>query len=885
MQTTPLNRLATALADRYRIEREVGQGGMATVYLAADLKHDRQVAIKVLRPELAAVIGADRFLSEIKTTANLQHPHILPLFDSGASDSFLFYVMPYVEGETVRDRIDREKQLPIADAVRIAGEVAAALDYAHRHGVIHRDIKPENILLHDGSALVADFGIALAASKAGGTRMTETGMSLGTPHYMSPEQAMGEREITARSDVYALGCVLYEMLLGEPPFTGPTAQSIVAKVMTAEPAELSAQRKSIPPEVEDAVLTALEKLPADRFATAAEFAAALAGGPTSSRSRRSVRAEAVRPAARLPRLLSLALVAMAAVTGWALLRQPTAPAAPPSRLALLTPGLGGSGGSSLQRWLAFSPDGGTVFFLALDADGFNRLMRQPLSALEATPLNGTENLGSPIISPDGRWLYAGNNGSSYRLPAGGGASSPLPPQVTSTAGAGWGPDGTFWFSPGPGLGRGLYALVNGDSVARPIADDGNSLQMLQVLPGGRRALVARKLAAAAGPLLILDFRTGTTTPLIEQQMVEARYTAGYLLWVQLDGTLLAAPFDPEHPAPVGPGLRLAPGVSVTGTGLAQFAVAPNGTVAYVPEEPRSLQFVDLSGASHPATAELHNYHAPEFSPDGRRLSVDFNSADGRDVWVLSLDGGTLTRTTFDRDGHDATWTPDGRFITYASIKSGELGLYRKRPGSAEAAESLFASIHLTYTGHWLRNGSALITTGNDLRGDSHSDIAILDSAGRGPLRMVVASPFQEQFPTLSPDGRWLVFSSDQSGEHQVYVRPLTGDGDQIQVSLTGGTEPLWSPDGKTLYYRGREGGVDAMIAATVRTMPELAIVERRTLFSMADYVSSTPHANFAVSPDGRTFALVRRNPGTRIVIIQNLPALMRELQGTAGASR
>ena len=207
-----VTRLTTALSDRYRIERELGAGGMATVYLAHDLKHDRKVAIKVLRPELGAVIGAERFLKEIKTTANLQHPHILGLIDSGETDGLLWYAMPFVEGESLRDRLQREKQLPIPDAVRIATEVAAALDYAHRHSVIHRDIKPENILLHDGSALVADFGIALAASTAG-SRMTETGMSLGTPHYMSPEQAMGEREITARSDVYALGCVLYEMLV------------------------------------------------------------------------------------------------------------------------------------------------------------------------------------------------------------------------------------------------------------------------------------------------------------------------------------------------------------------------------------------------------------------------------------------------------------------------------------------------------------------------------------------------------------------------------------------------------------------------------------------------------------------------------------------------
>ena len=230
-------RLVSALADRYTIDRELGAGGMATVYLAHDLKHDRKVALKVLKPELAAVIGGERFLSEIKTTANLQHPHILALFDSGEAHGFVYYVMPYVEGESLRDRLNREKQVPVDDALRIATEVADALEYAHGHGIIHRDIKPENVLLHGGHALVADFGIALAVSRSDGvTRMTETGMSLGTPTYMSPEQAMGEKEISARSDVYALGAMLYEMLVGDPPFTGSTAQAIVAKVLTVAPA-------------------------------------------------------------------------------------------------------------------------------------------------------------------------------------------------------------------------------------------------------------------------------------------------------------------------------------------------------------------------------------------------------------------------------------------------------------------------------------------------------------------------------------------------------------------------------------------------------------------------------------------------------------------------
>ncbi len=254
------SRLSTALADRYRIERHLGEGGMATVYLAEDLKHKRKVAVKVLRPELAAVLGAERFVQEITTTANLQHPHILPLFDSGEADGFLYYVMPFIDGETLRDKLNRETQLGIEDAVSITTAIADALDYAHRQNVIHRDIKPENILLHEGRPMVADFGIALAVSAAAGGRMTETGLSLGTPHYMSPEQATAEKELTNRSDIYSLGCVLYEMLTGEPPHTGASAQAIVMKIVAEDVQPVTELRKSVPPHVAAATGKSLEKL-------------------------------------------------------------------------------------------------------------------------------------------------------------------------------------------------------------------------------------------------------------------------------------------------------------------------------------------------------------------------------------------------------------------------------------------------------------------------------------------------------------------------------------------------------------------------------------------------------------------------------------------------
>jgi len=269
-------RLETALAGRYKIERKLGEGGMATVYLAEDIKHKRKVAIKILRPELAAVIGAERFLAEITTTANLQHPHILPLFDSGEADGFLYYVMPFIDGETLGEKLKRERQLGVDEAVRITRDVADALHYAHQAGVIHRDIKPANILLNNGRPVVADFGIALAVSEAGGGRMTETGLSLGTPHYMSPEQASADRDLSARSDVYSLGCVLYEMIAGQPPHTGPSAQSILVRILTQTPTDLTELRHTVPTNVAAAVAKAIEKLPADRFDTASDFAAALA---------------------------------------------------------------------------------------------------------------------------------------------------------------------------------------------------------------------------------------------------------------------------------------------------------------------------------------------------------------------------------------------------------------------------------------------------------------------------------------------------------------------------------------------------------------------------------------------------------------------------------
>src|SRR5687768_14496176 len=314
-----LSQLKESLADRYDIKREIGAGGMATVYLARDIRHDRPVALKLLNPELGAVLGVERFLAEIRVTANLQHPNLLPLFDSGAADGLLYYVMPFVEGESLRARLEREKQLPIDEAVRITVSIANALDYAHSHNVIHRDLKPENILLQHGQPVVADFGIALAVSKAGGNRVTQTGLSLGTPQYMSPEQATGDRVIDGRTDIYSLGALTYEMLSGEPPHIGHTSQAIIARLLTDKPRSVRSSRAAVPEHVDATVQRALEKLPADRFSTAKEFADALLGrgGITTASSTAPVPAVAgptgVRARLRDPVTLALAGIAVAAI--------------------------------------------------------------------------------------------------------------------------------------------------------------------------------------------------------------------------------------------------------------------------------------------------------------------------------------------------------------------------------------------------------------------------------------------------------------------------------------------------------------------------------------------------------------------------------------------
>jgi len=867
-----MGRLTSALTERYRLERELGQGGMATVYLAHDLRHDRQVAVKVLRPELAAVIGADRFLAEIKTTAALQHPHILPLFDSGQAESFLYYVMPYVEGESLRHRLDREKQLPVEDAIKIAAESASALDYAHRHGVIHRDIKPENILLHDGQALVADFGIALAVSAAGGHRMTETGMSLGTPHYMSPEQAMGEREITAKSDVYALGCVVYEMLVGEPPFTGPTAQAVVARVVTEEPRSISLQRKTVPPHVNAAVIKALAKLPADRFASAAGFAEALAHpgamAPAASPATPTPRSSLSRLATAWPLLAAAAAGLVLGALGARMSRSPTSGGAQVVRLSVNTAADRPLSGAPTAT-IALSPDGKSLVYTGQNSRGLQLYLRR-MGDLEAVPIPGTEGGVSPFFSPDGQWIgfFVGPTGVVKKISVTGGAPLPVQGANQVLQAAAWFDNETFLVTGGDGT----LARLGGDGtskrIAAPDASTGETAVLpIQVMPGGHSVLaVGLNQGSVALRALMIDLASGKRKVLLEG-ITGVAYDGGCLVWVQPDGSLLAATFDPGRNELSGTPTTIAQGVRVPVGGSGQFGISQSGTLAYVPELPFDLALVDRSGRWRAAADIQRRFHSPRFSPDGRHVAVDFSQQGSRDVWLLDLQQRSLSRLTFDNTGHDPVWTPDGRRVAYLHSEGGSIGIFMRNADGSGTAESLLVAPTNLTAGSFARDSRSLVVVATGKNGDFDLDTMSLGSDRK--LGALIATPYNEAWPAVSPDGRWLAYQSDESGQGEIYVRDLRGSGGKFIVSQNGGAEPVWSRDGRELFYRGFATQGAALISAALQLTPEFRVVSRTPLFDVAPYEAATPHANYDVSPDGKSFIMVHQGQLSQIIIVQN----------------
>ncbi|HWN17984.1 MAG TPA: protein kinase [Gemmatimonadales bacterium] len=778
MPTDSAARLQAALAGRYRIERELGRGGMATVYLAYDLRQERQVALKVIHSELAATLGSERFHREIRLTAQLRHPHILPLFDSGEVDGLLWYTMPYVEGESLRQRLSREKRLPLHDTLRITVDVLAALTYAHEHHIVHRDIKPENILLEGGEAVLADFGIAQAVTAAGTERLTGIGLALGTPAYMSPEQASGG-VIDRRSDLYSLACVLFEMLSGQPPFRGPTPQSVVAKHVSQPPPPLQVPDGAVPNGVAAALKKAMAKDPADRFDSAAAFADSLGKGEEAG----------ARPAGS--RRVALAALAIAIVLGLAFYAGRRIPAQPDPGGAVAS-GLNRklsqlSFGEGIEEWPAWSPDGSLLAYVA-EVDSFRQLFLRTLATGNERRL--TKKPGDdiqPAWSPDGKRL------AFVRARTSGGKLEPSDIN-------GWYHDGgDIWtidvttgqetkliedaFNPAYSRTGGRLAFDAAWGGARRIwITDSSGRNPRQITSDSSEAVVH------AGPRWSPDgsrlaFRRVET---IKSDIATVELESQKLTRVTNDNI---PDMDPVW-ATEGQQLYFA---SSRGGGMNLWRV----TVP-VGEEP--------AGQPEQLTTGAGDDIEPTVAPDGSRLAFAVRGITS-DLWRLPVSPATgqptgaaepVVRTT--RVESRGAWSPDGRTIAFNSDRLGEMNIWLR--GVADSTErQLTQGGGGDYQPSWSPDGKSIVFF--SARAGAADIWAV--STGDGRLTRLSDDPATDTNPFYSPDGKQIAFLSDRGGRSELWIMNADGSAQRrLSPTVAGGHFVRWTPDGG-IVFRSENG--------------------------------------------------------------------------------
>jgi serine/threonine-protein kinase len=888
------DRLAAALADRYRIERELGEGGMAKVYLAQDLKHARRVAIKVLRPELAAVVGGDRFISEIRTTANLQHPHILPLFDSGEAGSFLWYAMPYIEGETLREKLDREKQLPVPEAIAIAVKVAGALQTAHDAGIIHRDIKPANILLANGEPLVADFGIALAVQEAGGGRLTETGLSVGTPYYMSPEQATADRDPDARSDLYSLACLVYEMIAGDPPFTGGTAQAVLGQILTQAPPRVTSARPSTPPNVEAALLQALQKLPADRFETVADFAKALTNETYVGPAARATGAYgATRPAGSgLARWAPWAVAAAAA--GVAAMSfatggdgRPDGPRPDPVRFTLEDRSDWFGGG----RNLAISADGSVLAYQDL-VDGRPVWVRRDFRQVGAEPLPRSEGALYAAVSPRGRWIAwdSGPDSVLYRIQPGASVPLVMAHPRNPLMGISWRDESTIlggmlWFD-------GDYPFVQSASiddstlvqVSAPAVDGGFGMHHEPyVLPGGTHALVI-DFQDDVG-FSVLDLEDGTTRR-IDLGGASPRTWAAItgvsgdvLLFREQGPRLMAIGWDPDRMETVGRP-RAVPGINGF---VEDAALAHDGTLAllFAPSAFRPVLVDDRGQVLRDLGIDDVGRHMfPRTSPNGTLVYLEGGVTGNHRDWMVDLRSNTVRDFPVAADRRSAFGERIGDWVdaeTFAALfEVGQVDgpdpvqlVARSSRPEAVGERPLLADTLVEWEQLEVSpiGGHAMVTRQRDE--GNQLEMGVLDLATGDVTPFAGLGTGSAFAPRISPDGTRVAFVVDVAGLPEVYVTSFPTQGVVTRVSAGRAGQPVWNPSGNGLYYISPDGltAVDLVFESEDGLA---SVVGRQILFDLPMFGdASSEVATYDVHPDGFVLALEEGDDTGRIEVWKN----------------
>jgi serine/threonine-protein kinase len=900
----------------YEIVTPLGAGGMGEVYRAVDTRLKRQVAIKILPSVLATSDGIARFEREAELLASLNHPNIAQIYgvvesvpgvrtsDPDASDNersadagarpVQGLVMELVEGPTLADRI-KQGPIPVNEALAVARQIAVALEAAHEQGIVHRDLKPANVKVRsdDDMVKVLDFGLAKLVAPGetdspasasspllsqsptliSPAAMTGVGMILGTAAYMSPEQARG-KAVDKRSDVWAFGAVLYEMLTGSRAFAGDDLADVIAAVMKSTP-DWNALPRDVPPVVVALIKACLEKDRAVRIhdLAAARFALGSDIGPMPS----APPAPAARRRWSLALPLALATMVLGAGIGYLIPRsagnasvtQMQTGIAPAEQLAGSTASVRPS-----RTAMAVSPDGRSLVFVGTRGSSPPQLYSRSLDRSDATPIAGTERASGPFFSPDGAWIAFFAENTLKKIPIAGGPAISIPNSVIGRGfGASWGEDGTIVFATRPGIFK--VSSVGGmpEAITKPDNIERHLLPYL--LPGGKSLLFTSVTTSwEAANIVLRSLETGQQRVLI-QGGTDARYVnTGHILYMKV-GTLMAVPFDLASQQITGPSVALIENVmhainAPNGndeTGAGQFALSSTGTMAYILGGPgkfleSSFVWLDRKGVAEPlSTAPVRPYLFPRLSPAGDKIVVGIRSGVGRgtDLWVFDVNRGAPTRLTFDGAGN-AVWSPDGkRVATFMNVGATTSGLYtlaadgtgKPEPGpSIEGAQNAAS---------WSPNGLAVL------------------AQGPAPFRVWVApmqrdtkaipfleSRFSVTYPEFSPDGRLMAYVSTESGNPEVYVQPYPGPGEKVRVSTTGGGEPLWSPNGRELFYRVSSIERQQFFSAAVTSVSPFRTDTPRVMFENKtfEYDNTVPIRSWNISPDGQRFLLLRFAPST-----------------------
>ena len=857
MAILPGTRLGT-----YEIIKLLGVGGMGEVHRAQDLKLRREVALKFL-PEVFArdPERLARFRREAQMLGALNHPNIGAIYNFEETGETSFLVLELVPGETLRERLAMAGPLPLKEVLTIGRQIAAALEAAHEKSIIHRDLKPANVkITPEGLIKVLDFGLAKAfagtpsgaelhdlttASMAG----TLQGTILGTPAYMSPEQASG-KTVDRRTDIWALGCMLYELLSGKQAFQGETITEILASVLRSEPDE-SALPAATPAQVRILLRRCLEKDSRRRLRDAADLSIQMEEAQTAP------------PSGPMPVPATLSAVPPVQM--------------PKARLVVALPPPDRLAGMNLPA-VAVSPDGTYIAYIA-SRSGKQQLYVRAIDSLEAKSVPYTEGASGPFFSPDGQWIGFFGSGKLKKVSRSGGSPLTLC-DAPEPRGASWGANDNI-----------VFARISLSPLSEVSANGGtprilttlkeeSSHRWPEILPGGKAVLFTVATTVSnwdAAQIVVQSMETGERHVAVQGGIFGRYAPTGHIIYVRA-GTLMAVPFDLNRLQTTGTPTPIVDGVMQSTEGAAQFGISNLGWLVYIPggiqRVERTLVWVNRKGVGKPLPIPPRAYVSPRLSPDGQRLAVAIQGTNS-DVWVYDLSRDTLNRLTFGGLNRWAIWTPDGKRLTFQSSIAGAANLFWMPSDGSGVVERLTTSEHLQTPHCWSPDGSLLAytevhpTTGRDiwllpLEGDPRH----AGAESRKPYPFL-SSPSNESAPRFSPDGRWLAYMSDESGQFEIYVQAFPGPGGKWQISTEGGTEPVWNPNGKELFYRNGE----KLMAVDIRTESGFGVGKPKLLFEGWYERSTVSRPNYDVAADGQRFLMVKpgeqEQPPTQINVVLN----------------